>query len=296
MAQMVHLCISSTLYMGQPTATQKKGMITMAKQPESTSSSQSVQRFLFIGNSHTYFNDMPHLFARLCEINAKQIAVFLIAHGGKGLDFHKDEPEVRFNLLYSNYDFVVLQHVAHPFGPEETFYSSAQAIDSWIRFADAQNENKKPTRKIAYMTWTQQGDEEGQPHMAQAYQKMASLIGARVAPVGAVWQRLRKAFPALPLYGPDGQHASPLGSLLAACVIYAAAYGMAPLFEKEDFPHCFGLTDFAECQKPNHTPFFPNLCPPANVAEEWPSIWPVWQKEISKQLENFNNIDKTFVL
>lgn len=73
-------------------------------------------RVLFIGNSHTYFNDMPQIFAEICRRNGIGTDVTMITHGGMGWDFHEKEPEVRFNIRYGGYDAVVLQHTAHPMG------------------------------------------------------------------------------------------------------------------------------------------------------------------------------------
>ena len=73
-------------------------------------------RILFIGNSHTYYNDMPEIFARICRRNGIDTEITMITHGGKGWDFHVKEPEVQFNIRYGGYDAVVLQHTAHPMG------------------------------------------------------------------------------------------------------------------------------------------------------------------------------------
>ena len=75
-------------------------------------------RILFIGNSHTYFNDMPALVAKMAQEEGEKCEVTMIAHGGWFLEQHAKEEEVRFNILYGNYDYVVLQEHAHPFGPE----------------------------------------------------------------------------------------------------------------------------------------------------------------------------------
>ena len=49
---------------------------------------------LFVGNSYTYFNDMPHMFAEICRSSGADVEVTMLTHGGKGWDFHVDEPEV----------------------------------------------------------------------------------------------------------------------------------------------------------------------------------------------------------
>ena len=107
-------------------------------------------RVLFIGNSHTYCNDMPQIFAQICRAEGVETAIAMLAHGGVGWDFHWKEPEARFNLLYGGYDAVVLQHCAHPMGDLQVM---AQAGAALIRLAKAAG-----ARPILYMTWTQEAD------------------------------------------------------------------------------------------------------------------------------------------
>lgn len=171
-------------------------------------------RVLFIGNSHTYYNDMPKLFAQQAAQDGVSCEVTMITHGGWFLAQHKEEPEVRFNILYGGYDYVVLQEHAHPFGPVEKMFEAAEAITSWIREAGS--------TPVAYMTWAQKGKEELQPVMTEAYERMAEQLGAVLAPVGVEWWKFIHANPDVEMYAPDGAHASPEGSQLAAGVIWKA--------------------------------------------------------------------------
>ena len=69
---------------------------------------------LFIGNSHTYVNDMPLMVKRRAEEAGFDCRTVMIAHGGWYLAQHAEEPDVRFNILHGNYDYVILQEHAHP--------------------------------------------------------------------------------------------------------------------------------------------------------------------------------------
>ena len=102
-------------------------------------------RILFIGNSHTYFNDMPAMVAEKARKAGFDCEVTMIAHGGWYLEQHVQEPDVRFNILYGHYDYVVLQEFSHPFGPEEKFFGAVRTLNQWIREAKS-----KP---VIYMTW-----------------------------------------------------------------------------------------------------------------------------------------------
>lgn len=173
-------------------------------------------RILFIGNSHTYYNDMPNIFREICVSQGKQVEVTMLAHGGKGLDFHCNEPEVRFNILYGNYDWVVLQHLAHPFGNEALMFESARKIDRYLCQTSAQ--------KLLYMTWSEQDFPEGQERMTNAYRELGKELKANVAPVGALWWKFQQKYPDTVLFDEDRHHASPFGSALAAYVLYETMF------------------------------------------------------------------------
>ena len=118
-------------------------------------------RVLFIGNSHTYYNDMPHLFAQICQEKGIDTEVTMLAHGGKGWDFHLEEPEVKFNIEHGGYDAVILQHKAHPMGDLSVMQQCGKELIRRVQEAGA--------RPVLYMTWTTKADgEAAQPAMSDA--------------------------------------------------------------------------------------------------------------------------------
>lgn len=89
---------------------------------------QKKLRILFIGNSHTYFNDMPEMVAERFRKTKYDCEVTMIAHGGWFLEQHVNEPDVRFNILYGHYDYVVLQEpCASIWSRRKIFQSSSPA-------------------------------------------------------------------------------------------------------------------------------------------------------------------------
>ncbi len=167
---------------------------------------------LFIGNSHTYYHDMPQIFKRICEKNEIAVSVTMLAHGGKGFMFHVDEPEVRFNILFGGYDYVILQHTAHPMGDLSQMKEGASRLIAWIRQAGA--------TPVLYMTWQAKryGYAEQKP-MTDAYLHLAENHGCAVAPVGEVWWNFIAQNPEIPLFSDDGEHANAMGARLAAYTI-----------------------------------------------------------------------------
>lgn len=186
-------------------------------------------RVLFVGNSHTYFNDMPCLFAEICRYNRVETDVVMLAHGGKGLDFHRKEPEVRFNIRYGGYDAIILQHTAHPMGDLEEMRQAAGQLAEWAVSAGS--------LPVFYMTWTAKRDGASrQSPMSRAYRRLGEENSCPVAPVGEVWWRFHQLAEKEELYAPDGEHASPLGSLLAAHTIATTVTGALGLSAGLDLP------------------------------------------------------------
>ncbi len=53
---------------------------------------------LFIGNSHTYYHDLPLMVQDQAIDAGYDCRVTMIAHGGWYLAQHAEEPDVRFNM------------------------------------------------------------------------------------------------------------------------------------------------------------------------------------------------------
>ena len=172
---------------------------------------------LFVGNSHTYYNDMPGTVRRLALEAGFHCRVAMIAHPGWFLSQHVADPEARFNILYGGYDYVVLQEHAHPFGPEQRFREAAAALNGWIREAGS--------RPVIYETWARKAEPEAQARMNEAHRRVAEEIGALLAPVGERWWDWIKAHPDAEMYDPDGAHASAAGSEFAAAQIWETIRG-----------------------------------------------------------------------
>jgi hypothetical protein len=168
-------------------------------------------KVLFIGNSHTYFNDMPGIFKRLCAEKGKDVHVTMLTKGGMGLDYHLKQEQTHFNIRYGEYDYVVLQHTAHPMGDLKVMHDAACALVKIIREAGS--------TPVFYQTWAKKGDEAFQSTMSGVYNDLGKELNVPVAPVGDEWQAYRLAHPEAEMYFKDGEHASPEGSALAARVI-----------------------------------------------------------------------------
>ena len=167
---------------------------------------------LFVGNSHTYFNDMPLMVRRRAREAGYDCRVTMIAHGGWFLYQHAKEPDVRFNILFGNYDYVILQEHSQPIATLEEYGEAAEKINGWIREAGS--------RPVIYETWAKKKEPEKQAEMNEIHRAVAKRIGALLAPAGEHWWAYQKAHPQAEMYAPDGFHASPAGSEFAAEYIW----------------------------------------------------------------------------
>ena len=178
-------------------------------------------RVLFIGNSLTYTHDLPAMVATLARAAGKPMQVESVALPDFGLEEHWQQGDARTAIARGGWTFVVLQQ-----GPSALPESRRILIDYVKRF---DKEIKASGAKTAlYMVWPSQqrrGDFSG---VSQSYRAAASEVGAIVMPVGDAWREAWAKDPKLALYGPDGFHPSPMGTYLAALVIYRQLTGTAP--------------------------------------------------------------------
>lgn len=184
-------------------------------------------KVLFIGNSHTFVHYVPARVARFCASHGKPVETAMLTHPGVGLDWHLEQSQTYYNLLYGNYDAVVLQHNAHPFPGRGSLLQAGERIAALV---------PAETEKYLYMTWSEKNNPQGQEAMSTAYEELGRRIGATVCPVGRVWQQVRKDHPEEELYFTDGEHSSVLGASLAGAVIGRTLLGMdlSPILCFED--------------------------------------------------------------
>ena len=165
---------------------------------------------LFVGNSHTFFNDMPRTFARLWEARTGEKArSLMLCHGGKSFSWHlKEYFELRYDLLFGGFGYAVFQQCAHPFA------GSAEEYEAGVRLAELAK--KGGATPVFALTWAEKRAPEHQEAMNGFHRRLCADTGALLSPVGLVWQRLLAGDGDFPLYFTDGEHASVYGDYLIA--------------------------------------------------------------------------------
>ena len=185
-------------------------------------------KILFIGNSHTYYNSMPEMVKELLEYTGVRTHVTMSTEGGKGLIYHCDRKDVNFNIRYGEYDVVVLQDKASRFNAED--------FKTGGRILMKNSLGESSARRVLYMIWARRDEKWNQEYITNAYTTFGEEIGAAVAPAGEVWHKILRESPEMEdqLYRPDGNHATPLGSYLAATTLFYTITGRKrPIVLKE---------------------------------------------------------------
>ena len=176
-------------------------------------------KVLFIGNSHTYFNDMPELFARRCaELKGVKPDVTMLAYPGRSFEWHwKEYVSCRFQLMYGGYDFCVLQQQGHPFPGEETTMEFGTKLISMCL--------DHKVVPVVYMPWTEKDNIDNIGRVSRCYRRLASETGALLAPVGELFDVINRSHPEIDLYFTDGGHASVCGDYLSSLTIASVVAG-----------------------------------------------------------------------
>jgi hypothetical protein len=101
------------------------------------------------------------------------------------------------------------------------------------------------------MIWARREQKNLEPEIESAYADVAAKFGAPLAPAGVVWYKLLRGNKSLELFRPDGVHATPLGSYIAAsCIFYAITRRERPLRLTEGGePHTRLGIDLELCHK-----------------------------------------------
>lgn len=203
-------------------------------------------RVLFLGNSYTYYNNMPTLVANMAATTGDTLEWEMETPGGFTFAGHYTSMTSKNKIKQGNWDYVVLQEQSQtPALPPQqvsgTTLLYGRLLDSLVMVSNSCAET------IYYMTWGRKNGDagscatysgQGWPHFC-TYLGMDSVIRARyetlandnqaiVSPVGAVWRVIRSQHPSINLYDADESHPSMAGSYAAACAFYTAIFRKDP--------------------------------------------------------------------
>ncbi|MBR6602948.1 MAG: leucine-rich repeat protein, partial [Clostridia bacterium] len=195
------------------------------------------KNILFIGNSFTYYNQMPtEIFTEVAKAAGREAVVTAITNGGHTLaEFASSTDEfgakVAEAFKNNSYDIVIIQEQSHrPISNPESFYAAARDLKEMARQNGAE--------LYLYATWGYDADHTSlatygkdtadmEMKLRAAYQYIGEEMGVPVCHVGAA---MTYAFTNsdVSLYQSDNYHPLKTGSTLAAMTIASKIYGFDP--------------------------------------------------------------------
>ncbi|MBR4863441.1 MAG: SGNH/GDSL hydrolase family protein [Oscillospiraceae bacterium] len=193
---------------------------------------------LFIGNSYTFYNDMPTVyFQAMAKACGYSLTVATITKGAYTLEKFAD-PSDPYGTLVKNalsgatkYDFVILQEQSvRPAINAPAFYDGVRALVEKIRGIGAQ--------PILYATWGRETgsdtlekynftNEEMTWQLAASYDAIAKELDIPVAHAGIAFFDLYTGS-TLNLYNADKSHPSVTGSYVAAMSLFCKIFEYDP--------------------------------------------------------------------
>jgi len=212
-------------------------------------------KVLFIGNSYTYYNDLPTMVAKVAKADGVDLEYDSHTEGGWTWEQHSNSPET-INKIYSQaWDVVVLQEFSTRPAYDENFVcqNTMPYLNLLVEHIIANNPN---TVIQFYLTW---GRPHGESDLCQtqaqfcSYETMQAALTssyitfacmnkpAQVAPVGESFKFVKDTHGLetfLSLYNTHGvsdHHPSLEGSYLAALAHYLALTGREVLGNSETF-------------------------------------------------------------
>lgn len=180
-------------------------------------------RLLFIGNSYTYYNELPELVKALGDSAGIQgLEVESVTFGGVSLEDHWQEGTARARLANEHWNIVVLQQ-----GPSSLRESRDLLLDYATRFA--WEIRRAGGRPAFYSVWPDQSRPEDYDGARDSYAIAADSLDGMLFPASEAWRAAWRRDGSLVLYGPDGLHPTRLGTYLVGLVMVGELTGRSPV-------------------------------------------------------------------
>ena len=173
------------------------------------------EKVLFVGNSFTFFWNMPQMVEAMAKDQGVNLETFQSTVGGSNFEQHwKKEKGTKTMEMLENeeYDYVVLQdHSMSTIDHPERFTTYAKKL-----IDKAREMNAEP---LLSMTWAYDSNPLMQETIRSSYLDLGKETGTKVVPVGTIFMKAREERPDLKMYF-DDKHPSSDGSYLIALIYY----------------------------------------------------------------------------
>lgn len=181
-------------------------------------------RVLFVGNSLTYYGNVPAVFSALAEASGKLIVSDMIVEGGATLAQRVADGSVARALDKRKYTALVLQErggdLVGAFGPD-ALIQSRKAIETLAALA-------KEKGVQAMLLGSYHPLPEFSPSLVEAESAAATEAGIGYIEISEKLQRLIKTAPELTWFAEDGVHPGKHLTLLNALSVHEGLLGFLP--------------------------------------------------------------------
>ena len=181
-------------------------------------------RVLFVGNSYTYYNNLPDMVSTISKSTDTYIYTEMSAVGGARLKYHFNQEhglKTKDLIKNGNFDIVVLQEQSMgTITNKEEFLLYSKKLSNYIKSHKA-----KP---YFFSTWSRKKTPETQNTITKTYNEAAKKNNGIAVLVGSAWTKAIKIKPENNLHHEDGSHPSSLGTFFSACVFVKYITGKLP--------------------------------------------------------------------
>ncbi|MDX9727691.1 MAG: hypothetical protein RBT50_00365 [Bacteroidales bacterium] len=200
------------------------GLLSLLTANGSAQDQKDTLRVLFVGNSYTYFENLPQVVSVLSEQTGTILITEKITIGGAKLSEHwrgARSLNTIEKIRNGDYDIVVLQEWS--LGTVNERDSAVYYLGLFSKLA-----REAGAEPYFYLTWAREKIPQQQKVISMVYRETAALNKATVVPAGEAWALARSLRPEIKLFDPDGTHPSDRGTYLTACVFVATITGELP--------------------------------------------------------------------
>lgn len=179
---------------------------------------------LFIGNSLTFFNDLPLIVGAISlgAADDPPVRVAMVAFPNFSLEDHWNRGDALDAIDAGEWDVVVLQQ-----GPSTLPASRAHLVEWTGRFAE--RIRAVGAQPALLSVWPTDGTAAGFDATLESYAAAAEAVDGLLIPAGEAWRSSRARDSRLSLTILDGFHPSLLGSVIAAYSTWHAITGRSPV-------------------------------------------------------------------
>lgn len=201
-------------------------LLSIAIQVNGQSTNEALRKnlkVLFIGNSLTYANGLPEVIKAFAKAEKKGKFDFkMVAEPNFALEDHWNRGVARKLIEKEKWDYVILQQ-----GPSASADGRQMLLEYSARFAEIIK--RYGGIPALYMVWPSVERTKDFAGVRRSYQEASNAVGGIFLPVGEAWLEAWKLDETINLHAVDGFHPTPLGTYLAALVIFQKLFARAPI-------------------------------------------------------------------